>query len=110
MKSVSSIKISALFEYKFEKLPSKLRPWYKYAMDFVKVTRQKTPRIIYANNLLKCYFMENDPLNTLEIEYSGQNKVKALYHKGSEQMTLTYKDRCGDQATTFEFNIHSDFD
>jgi len=54
--------------------------------------------------------MENDPLNTLEIEFSGQNKVNALYHKGSEQMSLTYKDRCGDQATTFEFNVHSDFD
>jgi len=69
MKSTAKQYVSAPFEYKFEKIPYKLRPWYKYTMDFVKVTRQKTSRIIYANNLLTCHFMENDPLNSIEIEF-----------------------------------------
>jgi hypothetical protein len=69
MKSTAKQYVTAPFEYKFEKIPYKLRPWYKYAMDFVKVTRQKTSRIIYANNLLTCHFMENDPLNSIEIEF-----------------------------------------
>ena len=39
MKSTAKQYVSAPFEYKFEKIPYKLRPWYKYGMDFVKVTR-----------------------------------------------------------------------
>jgi hypothetical protein len=69
MKSVSAVSKYGTLEYRFERLPSKLRPWYKYAFDFVKITKQKTPRIIYANNILKCYFMENEPLNSIEIEF-----------------------------------------
>ena len=54
-------------EYKFERLPSKLKAWYKYAYDFVRITKSKTPKVIYANDFLKCFFMENDPLNNIEI-------------------------------------------
>ena len=57
-------------EYKFDRLPSKLKPWYKYAYDFIQIAKSKTPKIIYANDFLKCYFMENDPLNSVEIEFS----------------------------------------
>ena len=71
MKSISSNSKYGTLEYKFERLPSKLKPWYKYAYDFVKITQSKTPKIIYANNMLKCYCMENDPLNSFEIEFSN---------------------------------------
>lgn len=56
-------------EYKFERLPSKLKPWYKYGMDFVRVMKSKTPKIIYGNDILKCYMMENEPLANIEIEF-----------------------------------------
>jgi hypothetical protein len=58
-----------ILEYKFERLPHKLRPWYKYVSDFVALNRTKTPRIIYANNVLKCCMMENDPKNTFEVDF-----------------------------------------
>jgi hypothetical protein len=67
-----ALKNNCQVEYKFERLPTKLKPWYKYAMDFVQVIRQKTPKIIYATKLLKCYMMENDPLNTVELEFDNQ--------------------------------------
>ena len=70
MKNVTQTSKYGTLEYKFDRLPSKLKPWYKYAYDFIQITKQKTPRIIYANNLLKCYFMENEPLNSIEIEYT----------------------------------------
>jgi hypothetical protein len=35
------------------------------------VTKSKTPRIIYANNILKCYYMEDDPLNSFEVEFTS---------------------------------------
>lgn len=41
-------------EYRFEKLPSKLKAWYKYAVDFISIIKSKTPKIIYANRVLKC--------------------------------------------------------
>jgi len=46
-----------------------LKPWYKYAYDFVKVIKSKTPKVIYANDVLKCYLMENDPLPNAEVEF-----------------------------------------
>jgi len=58
-------------------------------MDFIKATRQKTSRIIYANNLLTCHFMENDPLNSMEVEFTkakNNKNVKVVYHKGSDVM------------------------
>ena len=70
MKNVTQTSKYGTLEYKFDRLPSKLKPWYKYAYDFIQITKQKTPRIIYANNLLKCYFMENEPLNSIEIEFT----------------------------------------
>ena len=30
----------------------------------------KTPRIIYANDVLKCYMMENEPLANVEVEFN----------------------------------------
>ncbi len=58
-------------------------------MDFVKATRQKTSRIIFANNLLTCHFMENDPLNSIEVDFvktKNNKNVRVLYHKGSDTM------------------------
>lgn len=69
MKSVAAVSKYGTLDYKFERLPSKLKPWYKYAFEFIRVTRLKTPRIIYGNNVLKCFMMENDPLNSFEIEF-----------------------------------------
>jgi hypothetical protein len=90
-------------EYRFERLPTKLRPWYKYAMDFVKITRSKTPKIIYANKFLKCYMMENEPLATIEINFTEdallrfnkrpKNDVKVVTQIGSDQMEITLRDR-----------------
>ena len=71
MKSVATSAKYGIIEYKFERLPSKLKPWYKYASDFIRVTKSKTPRIIYANNILKCYYMEDDPLNSFEVEFTS---------------------------------------
>ncbi len=76
MKSVATSAKYGIIEYKFERLPSKLKPWYKYASDFIRVTKSKTPRIIYANNILKCYYMENDPLNSFEVEFTQNYPTK----------------------------------
>ena len=110
MKAVSASSKYGTLEYKFDRLPSKLKPWYKYASDFVNVTKLKTPRIIYANNVLKCYFMENDPFNTCEVEFtlpcpdyiphhhqqklskSSYKEVKFVYSKGSEDVELVFKE------------------
>ncbi len=102
MKSIAATSKYGTLEYKFERLPSKLKPWYKYAMDFVRVTRQKTPRIIYANNLLKCYFMENDPLNSIEVEFTqlyqatkslhSKKQVKVTYSKSAVMMSIIFKE------------------
>ena len=108
MKSVSVNSKYGTLEYKFERLPSKLKPWYKYAYDFIRITRSKTPRIIYANNLLKCYLMENQPLNNVEVEfnhdynihlgsYNQQGKmskqdVKVFHTCGSDQMEIIFKE------------------
>ena len=35
MKTVSQISKYGTLEYKYDRLPSKLKPWYKYAYDFV---------------------------------------------------------------------------
>ena len=64
-----AIKNSCVVEYKYDRLPSKLKPWYKYALDFIKVIKSKTHKIIYANNILKCYVMENEPFPNIEIEF-----------------------------------------
>jgi hypothetical protein len=69
MKSVLVNSKYGVLEYHFDRLPSKLKPWYKYAYDFIRVTKSKTPRIIFANNILKCYYMENSPSNSVEIEF-----------------------------------------
>ena len=84
-------------------MPSKLRPWYKYAMDFVAVVRSKTPRIVYANDFLKCYLMDNPPLANIEIEYKDRalllfskrptNSVRCLAKVGSSDMELVFEDR-----------------
>lgn len=104
MKIVTTQSKYGLLEYKFERLPSKLKPWYKYASEFVKVTKLKTPRVIYANNILKCYLMENDPLNSCEVEFSvppssdvgrprrTQKEVKFYYTKGMDQVELVFQD------------------
>lgn len=70
MKTLKANPKYGTIEYKFERLPSKLKPWYKYAFDFIRITKSKTPRIIYGNNILKCYFMEDDPLNSIEVEFT----------------------------------------
>lgn len=139
MKAVSTLSKYGTLEYSFDRLPSKLKPWYKYASDFVRVTKQKTARIIYANNLLKCYYMENDPANTCEVEFILpsleqppyhrtkiiQKEVKFLYTKGSEEVELIFKDASfpagiilrtltnlsqNNLIKRFAFNLTQDFD
>ncbi len=39
-------------------------------MDFIAVIRKKTPKVIYLSKYLKCYMMEDAPLNTLEIVFT----------------------------------------
>ena len=58
-----------MVNYRFERLPSKLKPWYKYAFDFVDVLQKKTPKILFANECLKGYLMENKPLPNIEIDF-----------------------------------------
>ena len=58
-------------EYKFERLPTKLKPWYQYAYDFIRLIKTKTPKVIYANNLLKCTLMDNEPLPNVEIDFTS---------------------------------------
>jgi len=36
------------------KLPSKLRPWYIYAMKFVETIRTKSPKIVVRQALPRC--------------------------------------------------------
>lgn len=82
-----------VLEYRFERLPAKLRPWYRYAYEFVRVARSKTPRIIYANNCLKCTLMDNEPLNSIEVEFYQQRpEVKVYFQKGAETMDIVYKE------------------
>ena len=59
-------------EYKFERLPSKLKPWYKYASEFVNVVKKLTPKIVFINNMCKCTVMENEPLPNVEIEFGSE--------------------------------------
>lgn len=57
-------------EYKFDRLPSKLRPWYKYASEFVNVIKKLTPKVVYADHILKCSLMENEPLPNVEVGFN----------------------------------------
>lgn len=124
MKSVAALSKYGVLEYKFERLPSKLKPWYKYASEFVKVTKLKTPRVIYANNLLKCYLMENDPLNTCEVEFTlptafeigrpRRKEVRFYHSKGSDEVELVFRDMTpgvqlrtmANQANRYQFSLH----
>jgi len=45
-------------------------------MDFIKILKSKTPKIIYANDILKCYMMENEPLSNIEIEFISDPREK----------------------------------
>jgi polo-like kinase 4 len=72
-------------EYRFEKLPSKLKVWYQYAYDFINIIKSKTPKIIYATDISKCYLMQNDPLPNLEVIFKDQLKeVKVITQVGSD--------------------------
>ena len=131
MKNVTSQSKYGILEYRFERLPSKLKPWYRYASEFVRVTKLKTPRIIYANNLLKCSLMENDPLNSCEVEFTmptaasdygrgrkTQREVRFYYITGSDTVELVFKDPSAgihlrsmtNQILRYEFNLHQEFD
>lgn len=90
-------------EYRFERLPTKLRPWYKYAMDFTNVIRKKTPKVIYLSKYLKCLMMEDSPLNSLELTFTeasvlrfhrkATHEVKVITRIGSEHLEIHKKDR-----------------
>eukprot|EP00347_Sterkiella_histriomuscorum_P000501 403375608 len=109
--------------YRYEKLPSKLKPWYKYAIDFVNVFRQKTPNIIYANDQQECYMMEKEPFSNIEIEFLDKSlnpktpspptifQVKVIAQIGSETMELIYKDKVISSKTqSFIINPYQNFD
>ncbi|CDW87869.1 serine threonine-protein kinase plk4-like [Stylonychia lemnae] len=115
--SIKSLALENDYEvqYRFDRLPSKLKPWYKYAMDFVKVMKSKTPKIIYANEVLKCYMMENEPLANIEIEFLTQpkekNSVKIFSQVGSEMIELTYRDKIiKSKVQSFLINLFQNYD
>ncbi|TNV72620.1 hypothetical protein FGO68_gene7458 [Halteria grandinella] len=122
MKQINAISKFGTLEYKFERLPTRLRPWYKYVLDFVTLVRLKTPRIIYANNLLKCTMMEDDPHNSFEIEFSqarqlnllgkasrkDQREVKVLYQKGSEDMEIAVSESTGQSQGVYLRSLAAD--